>query len=50
MLDVGISSTARIARSWGLADDQDVADAEGRPQNMARNHPLRKRSKGASPA
>ncbi|WP_137155678.1 PHB depolymerase family esterase [Rhizobium sp. FKL33] len=29
MLDTGISSTARIARSWGLADDQDVADAEG---------------------
>lgn len=29
MLETGISSTARIARTWGLADDQDVADAEG---------------------
>ena len=29
MLETGISSTARIARSWGLASDADVADAEG---------------------
>jgi poly(hydroxyalkanoate) depolymerase family esterase len=29
MLDAGISSTARIARSWGLAGDHDVAEAEG---------------------
>lgn len=29
MLETGISSTARIARSWGLADDDDVARAEG---------------------
>ena len=29
MLEAGISSTARIARTWGLATDQDVADAEG---------------------
>jgi poly(hydroxyalkanoate) depolymerase family esterase len=29
MLETGISSTARIARGWGLADDSDVADAEG---------------------
>jgi hypothetical protein len=29
MLEAGISSTARIARSWGLADDADVAIAEG---------------------
>ncbi|HWU60914.1 MAG TPA: PHB depolymerase family esterase [Ensifer sp.] len=29
MLDAGISSTARIARTWGLADDADVANAEG---------------------
>ncbi|GAC1045460.1 extracellular catalytic domain type 1 short-chain-length polyhydroxyalkanoate depolymerase [Rhizobium sp. No.120] len=28
MLEAGISSTARIARSWGLADDADVAIAE----------------------
>lgn len=29
MLEAGISSTARIARSWGLANDADVASAEG---------------------
>lgn len=29
MLEAGVSSTARIARSWGLADDADVAIAEG---------------------
>ncbi|KAA0687346.1 hypothetical protein DTW90_33290 [Neorhizobium sp. P12A] len=29
MLEAGISSTARIARSWGLADEADVAIAEG---------------------
>jgi hypothetical protein len=29
MLEAGISSTARIASSWGLADDADVAIAEG---------------------
>jgi poly(hydroxyalkanoate) depolymerase family esterase len=29
MLEAGISSTARIARTWGLADDNDVANAEG---------------------
>lgn len=29
MLEAGISSTARIARTWGLADDADVAIAEG---------------------
>jgi poly(hydroxyalkanoate) depolymerase family esterase len=29
MLEAGISSTARIARSWGLADDNDVTQAEG---------------------
>jgi poly(hydroxyalkanoate) depolymerase family esterase len=29
MLEAGISSTARIARSWGLTDDSDVAQAEG---------------------
>jgi poly(hydroxyalkanoate) depolymerase family esterase len=29
MLEAGISSTARIARNWGLADDSDVAEAEG---------------------
>jgi poly(hydroxyalkanoate) depolymerase family esterase len=28
MLATGVSSTARIARTWGLADDRDVADAE----------------------
>jgi poly(hydroxyalkanoate) depolymerase family esterase len=29
MLEAGISSTARIAKGWGLADDNDVAIAEG---------------------
>ena len=29
MLEAGISSTARIARTWGLANDTDVAAAEG---------------------
>ena len=29
MLETGISSTARIARFWGLADDADVSMAEG---------------------
>lgn len=29
MLEAGISSTARIAMSWGLADEADVAIAEG---------------------
>jgi poly(3-hydroxybutyrate) depolymerase len=29
MLEAGISSTARIARTWGLADDADVVRAEG---------------------
>jgi poly(hydroxyalkanoate) depolymerase family esterase len=29
MLEAGISSTARIARSWELVDDNDVARAEG---------------------
>lgn len=29
MLEAGISSTARIARNWGLAGDNDVTDAEG---------------------
>lgn len=29
MLEAGISSTARIAKSWGLAEDADVAIAEG---------------------
>lgn len=29
MLEAGISSTARIARNWGLADDRDVAESEG---------------------
>ncbi|HEY4260238.1 MAG TPA: PHB depolymerase family esterase [Schlesneria sp.] len=35
MLDAGISSTARIARSWKLADDSDVADAEDATQTYA---------------
>lgn len=29
MLEAGISSTARIASTWGLADENDVAEAEG---------------------
>ena len=32
MLETGISSTARVARTWGLANDADVAAAEG-PMN-----------------
>jgi len=28
MLETGVSSTMRIARSWGLANDEDVANAE----------------------
>lgn len=32
MLESGISSTARIAKSWGLATDADVAAAEGAPK------------------
>lgn len=35
MLETGISSTARIARNWGLADDRDVAEAEGTRQTAA---------------
>lgn len=38
MLETGISSTARIARTWGLANDQDVADAEG-PIARGGSHP-----------
>jgi poly(hydroxyalkanoate) depolymerase family esterase len=40
MLEAGISSTARIARSWHLADDFDVADAEGAVGATERPHPI----------
>lgn len=40
MLEAGISSTARIARSWDLADDFDVADAEGMVGATERPHPI----------
>jgi poly(3-hydroxybutyrate) depolymerase len=36
MLEAGISSTARIARTWGLADDGDVAAAEEMIKTAAR--------------
>lgn len=39
MLESGVSSTARIARTWGLADDADVAAAEGPPKNAANQSP-----------
>lgn len=39
MLEAGISSTARIARNWGLADDQDVRNAEGIAEAAAEQAP-----------
>lgn len=38
MLETGISSTARIARMWGLVDDGDVVKAEG-PFNKVADEP-----------
>jgi hypothetical protein len=40
MLEAGISSTARIARSWGIADDLDVTNAEGAAGATEKAYPV----------
>nr|WP_210341828.1 PHB depolymerase family esterase [Rhizobium setariae] len=40
MLEAGISSTARIARYWGLAKDNDVSDAEGVVRSGNQHEPI----------